>query len=156
LERNWGLKSESVSYGDKPAWATWRDFNWNDPYLCSAAVPAAPVLGLYADAPYYTVNDKGKSSCTAANVTSLSLNEPPTEGEAFASLSCDPDVSCQGLSAQDRVGSCAFTNIKAASYGHDYAHGREHECSRQPGFWQNHKDSDDGHCRPGVDRHWTD
>lgn len=74
------------------------------------------MLGIYADATYYTVNDTGKITYTAANVTSLSLNEPKPALEQFASYSCDPGKST-GLNELQRVGSCAFTNIQAVNTG---------------------------------------
>jgi hypothetical protein len=111
----WGLSSEGSGYGDKPAWSAMAGFNPNN---CPAPnVPPTPVIALQADAFYYTLNDTGKITYTAANVTSLSLSEPKFPPDRPASYSCDPGNTYAPLHPDLRVGSCAFTNIKAAYTG---------------------------------------
>ncbi len=110
----WGLSSEDTTHGDKPAWSAMADFNAAN---CPGPnTPPTPVIALYADATYYTINDTGKINYTAANVTSLSLSEPVREGSP-ASNSCDPKNNYAPLSVTLRVGSCAFTNIAATNTG---------------------------------------
>jgi hypothetical protein len=96
----WGLSSEIASYGNKPAWNAMLGFPSNCP---SGFLPPAPVLGLYADAPYYTQGDVGIIAYTAADVSSLSLSEPPSSGGIF---SCETSDLIQSGDTP-LVGSCA-------------------------------------------------
>jgi FG-GAP-like repeat len=112
----WGLLSEVSSFnsfganGIKPAWGAMNGFN---PGACPASnIPATPVIAMQADAAYYTVNDIARLTYSAANVTSLSLNEPPTQNPP--SFACD---SSQTLPGNSLTGSCAFTNVLAANTG---------------------------------------
>jgi hypothetical protein len=54
------------------------DYPANCPSGTGSLPPAPPVLGAYADASYYTQGDTGIIAYTAADVTSLSLNETPS------------------------------------------------------------------------------
>jgi hypothetical protein len=110
----WGLSSELQSYGDngkKLSWSTFFDFN---PNACPASnIPATPALALLADADYYTVGDSGKLTYAAANVTELSLNEPPPD-PLRKSYSCTSGLQ---ISQDALTGSCAYTMSTMANTG---------------------------------------
>jgi hypothetical protein len=113
----WGLKSEVSNFsnygagGIKPAWNAMIGFS---PSSCpSPTVPPTPVLAIQTDATYYTVNDTGTLTYTDANVTSLTLNEPPV-GSNFQAYDCKED---NPLTALGLLSSCAFTTFTAANTG---------------------------------------
>ena len=100
----WGLSSEVPSYGNKAAWTAMLDYSSSCP---SGIYPPAPVLGLYADATYYTQGDTGVINYTAGDVSSLSLNESPDSGI----FSCETSDQILGASnppsSTPLVGSCS-------------------------------------------------
>lgn len=100
----WGLSSELSSYGNKTSWTSFLDYPSDCP---SAVLPPAPVLGIYTDAPYYTQGDTGIVAYTAADVTSLSLNEPPDSGVYSCETSDEIESASNPPSATPLVGSCS-------------------------------------------------
>jgi hypothetical protein len=102
----WGLSSEVSSYGNKPAWTAFLGYPSNCP---SGTLPPTPVVALYADATYYTQGDTGIINYTAADVSSLSLNETPDSNL----YSCETADGIQTASTP-LVGSCTSLYVKMA------------------------------------------
>ncbi len=100
----WGLISEYTSYGNKPAWTAF--LNYPNSRGQSSSPPPPPVLALYADASYYTQGDTGIINYTAADVSSLSLNETPSSGI----FSCETSYQI-AQSGSPLVGSCSSLNV---------------------------------------------
>ncbi|MGO4883128.1 MAG: hypothetical protein ACLP59_20235 [Bryobacteraceae bacterium] len=97
-----GLSSEYSTYGNKPAWNSMLGYPGSCP---SGSLPPAPVLALYTDAAYYTNGDPATITYTAADVTSLSLSEPPSGGV----YSCETTTEIS--TGSTLVGSCAAANV---------------------------------------------
>jgi hypothetical protein len=99
-----GLWPETGSSG-KQAWTSFLGYPGNCP---SSTLPPAPVLAVNPDASYYTTGNPATITYGAADVTSLSLSQPPTGGI----YSCN---SANEISpGTTLLGSCASTTITVA------------------------------------------
>lgn len=105
----WGLASEMYGYGNKPSWAAMTGFDGSG---CSS--PSMPVVAAQTDASYYTINDSGTVTYTAAGATLLNLSEPPPPNAngQYSAYSCDySEPLTQLVPTNGLVGSCAYTGL---------------------------------------------